>query len=64
MSWKLDGEQSKPLAGSLRAYGLGQMAGFGYTSVLAGHWVVLSVSVLLLVYFEAAAMLALKDVES
>lgn len=60
---KLDEAQSRHLADSLRAYGLGQVAAFGYIGIQAGEWWTVVVSVGFLVLFEWGALLALKDVE-
>lgn len=59
----LNEAQSRHLAGSLRAYGLGQLAAFGYGGIQAGHWWSVGVSALFLLLFETGALVALKDVE-
>lgn len=61
---KLNVEQSKHLAASLRAYGLGQLAAFGYTGIQLGEWLTVVVSLLTMLSFEYVALLALKDSET
>ena len=60
---KLNEAQSRHLAGSLRAYGLGQMAGFGYAGIQAGAGRTVTISTGFLLIFEWGAILALRDVE-
>jgi hypothetical protein len=59
---KLNDAQSRHLAASLRAYGLGQMAAYGYTGVQTGHWWTVAISIGILMVFEVGALVALKDV--
>lgn len=60
---KLNNSQARHLANSLRAYGLGQMAAFGYAGVLAGEWYLVAGSGVLLVLFEGSALAILKGVK-
>ncbi len=61
---KLNDAQARHLANSLRAYGLGQMAAFGYTGIQAGAWWTVALSAAVLLAFETAAVGILKDLEN
>lgn len=58
---RLNNEQSKHLSGSLRAYGLGQMAAFGFVGIQINHWPTMVISTLIMLFFEFVAILILKD---
>ncbi|SFC97341.1 hypothetical protein SAMN05660831_00291 [Thiohalospira halophila DSM 15071] len=60
----LNEAQSRHLAGSFRAYGLGQLAAFGYSGIQAEAWWTVALSASFLLIFEMAALIALKDVEN
>ncbi|MFP4131087.1 MAG: hypothetical protein ACOC3U_04900 [Thiohalospira sp.] len=59
----LNDAQSRHLANSFRAYGLGQLAAFGYSGIQAEAWWTVVLSASFLVIFEVSALIALKDVE-
>lgn len=60
---RLNAEQARHVAGSLRAYALNQPAAFGYAALSTGRWIGLAVSAILALAAEAGALFALKNAE-
>lgn len=60
---KLNQEQSKHLATSLRAYGIGQLAAFGYVGIQVSDWYSVIISAIISLSLELGALFFLNGVK-
>ena len=60
---KLNKEQSKHFATSLRAYGIGQLAAFGYAGIQTSDWTTVIVSGIILIVLEFIALRSLRKIK-